>query len=281
MKERLLSFGQFLLLSVSMVAISCMKSPEINKDFGPEVTKDQLLKEFRMTVYQATENSVKKIKNGEFVYFEKTSQIESTAPIVIKQKTDTITDISEPPGKNKIIYTISHQVVELDFSSGNTKSFKFQSITCLEKIRGSCDMEETGLNALNKISRWSLLKKTEAPVLSLNSSEQKSRSTYHNLKVVNSLFPRPSLASMRSDCGSPKNSCSTPLKALQVSFDEVDWSSESFPVKFSYNFIFSQEVPFLAFQLSSCISTTVAYQNQRVALMQCEAVKDFTGGIDQ
>ncbi len=283
----------------------CMKTPEMNKDFGPQFTSDQLNQSLSDAQYESTTDSILNIKKGEFAYFEKTNQIETLFPMVIRQRADTVTDLVTPADNSKTVYTITHQLRELDSSTGDMKPSQSQSTACLEKIAGACGTADTiATMSLPDLTKTLQTLKTLTPNLppnfgafaghfndlswkSIVKQAQQATSgtsgitwTYHNLVKTYSTAPTPSLVSMRSDCGGRKNPCATPMKTIQVTFDEVDWTSEQYPVKYSYNLVFSAEAPFFAAQLASCGSTTIPYQNQRIAILQCESIKDFTVGHD-
>jgi hypothetical protein len=105
--------------------------------------------------------------------------------------------------------------------------------------------------------------------------------TFHNLAVTQTSVPLPSMVNIRSDCGGRQGDCGAPLAATQITWDQVDWTSESYPVKYSFNLMFSKQVPFFATVLMSCVTTTIPFNQQRISVMQCENVRDFTFGQTQ
>ena len=299
----------FALIVSSVLLAACMKTPELNKDFGPEVTADQLNQTLLAAQTAATSTSVNNIKLGEFAYYEKTSQIENLYPTTIKQRAETVTKavattVTDPASHNttvtKIDYTITEQLVELDPATGNMKPSTSQGTACLEKVAGACSVAASasfsvpdvmsglqtvkalassppvtfGANSghLNDLSWKSFVKQTSTP------DPSGIKWTYHNLVKTEGTATTPPLVSMRTNCGGRTKPCANPMHTFQVSFDEVDWTSESYPVKYSYNLIFSDEAPFFGAQLMSCGATTIPFQDQRIAILQCESIKDFTVG---
>ncbi len=275
----------------------CMKTPDINKDFGTEFSVSQLSTMLSQAQSEATQHSVNNIKQGEFAYFEKTNQIENLSPMIIRQRADTVTSRIED--NKKILYTITHQLRELD-STGNMKPSQSQSNACLEKVHGSCDngismmditlaaIKDAPLppdlgaysNHLGDLSWQSFQKRAQA------NAPTDVKWTYYNLvkSVITVVTPYPvynrCLSQPAPTPPQPPIVCNPTMKVIQVSFDEVDWTTEKYPVKYSYVLGFSAEAPFFASQMSSCGSTTIPYQNQRIALLQCESVKDFILGHD-
>jgi len=289
-----------LLLTVAGIALcACMKTPEINKDFGPEVPAESLKDALNQAQIESTYLSVQNIKQGEFAYTEKTSQIENLYPIVFRQRGDTVSKKVED--EKKIMYTITRELRELD-SAGHMQGSHSSSDACLAKTHGGCDQKDlVGSTApdvpsvLNPITMFSVRDNPSPPpdfgiaaghlqdlswrAITTHSGDS-IHWTYHKLRKIYSSINTPSLVQMRPDCGGRKNPCSSPMQTVEVRFDEVDWTTEKYPVKYSYVLIFSPEAPFFASQVMSCGSTTVPFRNQRVALLQCETVKDFTAGHD-
>jgi hypothetical protein len=282
MKKRIVFLTVFFTLAPAILFLltGCMKPPAINKNFGPEASREAVNDALLTAEFEATGLTIDVIKKGEFYYSEKTSQVENLFPVIFKQTAETVVDRQESP--ERILFTITRDIRELDDITGEMKPSNSQRTACLAKIEDGClatlamppPTYGTHSDALADLSWRSI---------TARSDEDGIRWTYHNLKKVYSSLPTPSLVMMRPDCGKRDLShkrCQDPMDTIEVTFDQVDWTSEAYPVKYSYRIVFSAEVPYFASQLMSCGATTIPYAGIRLALMQCESVKDFTFGHD-
>jgi hypothetical protein len=132
----------FALASLGLLLMSCMKPPQINTDFGTEADGNAVQNAIQGAQIESTQNTVTNIQANEFVYFEKTSQIENLSPIVVRQRADTVATRTED--NKKIQYVINHELRELD-KNGNMKPSINQSNACLEKVHGACDASTSSL----------------------------------------------------------------------------------------------------------------------------------------
>jgi hypothetical protein len=266
--------------AVLVFLVGCMKPPALNKDFGPEVPVDVVNEALLSAEFEATDSTINNIKVGEFYYSEKTSQIENMFPVVFKQTGETVVAKDDQP--NRILFTITRDIRELDELTGNMKPSQSQRTACLAKVEDGC-LAALSLPPPTYGTHSGALADLSWRAITSRSEESGIHWTYHNLKKVYSSFPVPALVTMRADCGKrdlSQKRCEDPLATVEVSFDQVDWTTEQYPVKYSYRLVFSPEVPFFASQLMSCGATTIPYAGVRIALMQCESVKDFTFGHD-
>jgi len=225
----IVTFLCILLPAFIFLVVGCMKVPDLNKEFGPEFTAEQVNQKMLETQYEATSKTVNQIKVGEFSYYVKTNQIENLFPVVFKQEADTIT--AKNATSNRIKYTITHQVTELQ-DSGQLKPLPAtQSTVCLELVPNGCDGVSSlsitdpsfGVHSdkLSDLSWKTLVKRAQ---------ENPIRWTFHNLKKSYSNFPVPELVMLRTDCGKrdlKNKKCEDPLETIEISFDQVDWTSET------------------------------------------------------
>lgn len=285
---------------IIFLIVGCMQPPEINKDFGPQVSAVEVNQALTLARVASTNNTINNILKGEFVYYEKSNQIENIFPMIIQQKADTVSDRAEQT--QKIVYTITRQLVEFDAATGAKKDSKTQETACLEKVTGGCSAPATAsISSLLDISISAIpttsieILANPPPELAKFNEKMKDLSlsaivkqmasapatqySYHNLSKKESTMPTPALVSLRPNCGGRGATlCNTPMKTYEVSFDEVDWISEPNPVKYTYKLVFSPDAPFFSSLMSSCGATTIPYQNQRISLLQCEISRDFTVG---
>ena len=282
-------------LLLSGMLFGCMQPPEINKDFGPEYSGAQLNELLSSTQAEVTGTSSANTKKGEFVYREVSSQIEDLHPVIFRQRWDTVVDRQEDSQTIKL--RINRQMRELDGNSGVMKPSQDQANACISKVSGACNSSQF-MTLPDLLGQWLRRDSTPDPGFGIASgrfsdlswkaladsaasdSGSGTRWTFHKLKKTYSSQTPPPLVALRPDCGGRINPCSNPMKTIEVTFDEVDWSSEKYPVKYSYDLIFSPEAPFFSSQLQSCGTTTIPYMNQRITLLQCETVQDFTVGHD-
>jgi hypothetical protein len=286
---------------ILFLLVGCMKTPEINKDFGPEITPVVINQALTDAKTASTSTTINNILKGEFVYIEKSNQIENLFPMVIQQKGDTVSDRQDQT--DKIIYTITRELKEIDVSTGTSKDSKTQETACLEKVAGACgpasaaaapSTSNTTVSIPSSINIHSLYTNPPPELMKFNermkdlslsaivkqmATDPTQQFTYHNLKTRESTMPTPGLVSLRPNCGGRgQDKCGSPMKTYEVTFDEVDWLSEQYPVKYSYKLVFSPDAPFFSSLMSSCGATTIPYENQRIALLQCENALDFTVG---
>ena len=312
-----------------LIASSCMKTPSPNQDFGTEVTSDAVNTSLIQAQIPAQQQALGAVSSGEYVYVEKTNQVETLFPVTIELRSDTVAQRIED--NSKLAFLITHQDIRLDPATGNMMAFpKTQETQCMDKTQGGCDIPvpspapapsptpapspapspaptpspkpaqavsllEQGMHALYATAQ-KIVARAAIPVgptfgsfamkipdlsvrkIMAKAADTEIRWTFHNLQVNNTKVPLPSMVNLRSDCGRQKGPCGVPLNATNVTWDQVDWTSEQYPVKYSFNLIFSGEVPFYANLLMSCVTTTIPFNNERISVTQCDNVRDFTHG---
>ena len=241
----------------------CMKTPEYNQDFGPEVSGDSIA----AAINEAPTASVYSIKKGEFASSQKTQQVQSNQPVVVFQLSNTVTDKTEDA--SNYYFTIIKKTAEM--IDGQMKPTTTESHAVLAKPT------PTPAAAPASDSPKSL------PTLSIASVQTAAADgavTFHNLRVDDISVNVPTLVLQRSDCGglSP-DLCHGSIPAKRISFDQVNWKG-GVGNKYSVSYTISSMVPFFASQLQECVEANVPYQQQLVHVIQCTNTVDFTTGHD-
>jgi hypothetical protein len=260
------------LLALSFLLVGgCLKPPEAQQNFGPEVQKALIEKAFN-EIQTASPYS---IEVGEFAYLEKLQQVESNPPDVIFQRGDTVT-----AKKEEADYYVLTLVTEIrERVEGVFKSSKKETQAILPKIKSVEELAAQAFKTLTlrpqKLQNYQSQMQKSIKTLEESSTEKVS---YHNLEVKKIVFPTPDLVKKRENCGGLSiEHCQNGLPATQISFDKVIWESRGGD-KTSFRFVMSEYSPYLASQLSACAQSSLDFQGQRVRVTQCEFIKDFTWG---
>ena len=302
---------QLVFFGLVMLA-SCMKTPTPNQDFGKEVSSDEVNQALTQIQSPVIDQVLPTVQAGEYVYIERSNQVETLFPVTVEIRSDTVASHTDTSDSTTLVVT--HKGFQLDPATGNMRAIQTtQETQCLEKVFGGCErpaapnpptpnpsaavadasMLSMGLGVLyaaaNKIfakssipvgptfgAFSSKIRNLSVQEIRAQSAQDQVRWTYHNLTVTPTKVALPSMVNLRSDCGKQKSHCGVPLNGTEVTWDQVDWTSEQFPVKYSFNLVFSSEVPFSANLLMSCLTTTIPYNDQRISVMQCDNVRDFT-----
>jgi hypothetical protein len=262
--------NSFLILSLLLIA-GCLKPPESQQNFGPEVNKSLIEKAFN----EIEIASPYSIEVGEFAYIEKLQQVESNPADVIFQRGDTVTGKKEEP--ERYVLTLVTEVRER--IDGNFKPSKKETQAVLPKLKSIEQLAAEAFKSFTigdkKLQNYQSRALNSLKTLS-ESSPQKI--TYHNLEIKKIVFPTPDLVKKRENCGGlSADHCKNGIPATQLSFDKVIWESRGGD-KSSFRFVMSEFSPYLASQLSACVQSKIEFQGQRVRVTQCEFIKDFTWG---
>lgn len=258
-----------------LLFMSCLKPPEIDQDFGPEIAKSEVEKALN-SIPTASPYS---IETGEFVFVERIQQIESSAAQVIFQRGDTVTSKTEE--SDHYVLTIVTEIREL--VDGAFKPSRKEEQVTLSKPQNVFQLANLfSLEQQPKINRQShSATSIRSQSLGVKSEAPANRITYHNLSTKDLLFPTPALTKERPNCGGLSvEMCQSGIPATLVTFDVVVWEERGGD-KSSYQFILTKHVPFFASQVSSCVSGKLDYMGQRVSIVQCENVRDFTWGTPE
>lgn len=300
-----------------ILASSCMKTPTPNQDFGTEITPTAVNQSLIDAQNQAMIQSLPVVNQGEYVYTERTNQVETLFPVTVELTSNQVA--AKVEDSSKLALTITGQIIRLNPDTGNMEALpKTQQTECLEKTSNGCANPNASAAVVqNSVPHMAtrqdrsflnqslhllysgtktLMSRAAVPVgptfgafsakigdLSLRAIMTQTQSTdihwtFHNLAVTDTKIPLPSMVNVRPDCGGRTGPCGAPLNAKEITWDQVDWTSEQYPVKYSFNLIFSKEVPYFATLLMSCITTTIPFNEQRISVMQCENVRDFSFG---
>jgi hypothetical protein len=292
-KPVLIFFAAF---SITIFSTSCMKEPDLNQNFGPETSASEI----SSALEKIPVASVATLNEGEFTYVETSNKIESLPPQVYKQKSTTLTTktdclnkkdsngnpLPKNPGCSQmsatngywLVFTNEHREMDnagnmkpsIDVTSGPLLVAESQNTLSLAKALSP----PANLGSQSGILQDLSLK----TVITYGSSPSGRKYTYHNFRMMDGYVGAPLLVQKRSDCGGiGLNNCNDPLKVKEVRFDGVDWTGDQ-PVKTSFVYLISPDVPITSNELVQCASSTVAYNGSRIAVTQCREVKDFSFG---
>ena len=317
MKKISVLFAALVIGAVALFSASCMKEPELNKDFGPEVSKDEIVN----AINSAPTVSPGTLKLSEFSYTESVTRIENLAPTLTLQLSETITRkmscdtkrdpngviLPKPAECNQYMkgyegFWMAIVTETRELQDGQMKPSKTERglgvVSGISPTSDPMSVEsfslESAINAASEIKSASMLSK-EALIQALSRVDPKNARTrsgqgqvsFHNLNVIPSQFPVPNLVRMRPGCGGLTDPscttgscpCKSAVSSTLVTYDVIDWTGEQ-PVRSSYMYVIGKDSPWLSRQLMFCGSTTVPYNGARVALMRCDEIKDFTFGQD-
>ena len=282
----------FRILFFCQLLTSCLKPPQNLQDFGPEAS----LESINSALGDAPITSPYSIEAGEFVYIEKWQQVESSSPTLIAQEGQTISQ-KEDKGDHYLLTLVTEIRQNIDGQMKPTlteSSVRLNKPTALEQLAHYFSFQKN-IDIRSEISKvrvpflsWpdpfkTLGANSRASIAAKSSNTASSpkaqKVTYHNLEVETISWSTPSLVKERQNCGGlPAEPCQQGVATRRIRFDRVLWEERGGD-KMSFAFHFSDQVPYLANQLSVCMEAKVDYQGQRLNLLQCETVKDFTSGL--
>lgn len=264
------------ILIITLVAISiplllfgvvgCMKKPDHTPDYGPEVPFSKI----EEALDELGVSDPMTIEAGEFAYVERTQVLDNSSPFLTLQRADTITEKTET--STQYVFKI---VTELnEWIDGAMRSSKTESTATLDKP----DLNAAGRTAPRQgVKPYDNQTRISIRSLGPSSEEDEGDYTFHNLKKEVSLVPIPELVQQRPDCGGLSD-CTKSLRALEVSFDRVDWSKSEQGDRTAFKFIVSPDVPYFASQLLGCAQAWIDIEGRLYPLLQCEEIRDFKFG---
>lgn len=227
--------------------LGCVKAPEHKADYGPEVSKEEVVSALKK---QGAPDPLL-IGKGEFSYYVYSQSVDIGTPKVVLQTGITVTNRCENDDFVKLDWVFERN----DLIDGSFKSSKEEDNAVIRKKK-STEVEEEEEESTQKI-------------------------TYHHLSFEETEFPTPELVKSRSDCGGLKTEsgqCVGFLKAMIVSYDRVVWENEKRGTKTHVQTITSPDVPYFSNKLQTCQQTWVDYQGRVVPVSLCKEIKDFKFG---
>jgi hypothetical protein len=250
------SLISLIVLGSAFVFAGCLKPPKLEPQLGTEVTAEAVQK----TLGSIKVASPASIEKGEFAYIERSLRIESNAPEVIKQTADTVVDKVDQGDYYSL--NIVRQLVE--FIDGKPLSSKTELVAQLKKTTDSVAQRPQSFKVNGKLE-----------------AQNAQTVKFYNLTSENVLLKVPLLVQMRKNCGGlGSGKCSQALNATRVGFDVV--VSENDQVnRSSYIYLISPDVPYFATIMTVCVQTLYPIKDQRVNVLQCDEVKDFSFGSAQ
>lgn len=284
---KLLSYILLAIFLPVLVFSGCMKKPEPNKDFGPEVSLDEI----QQAIGTDAPMDLNRLKAGQYVSLDETQVINTQIPTVISQRVDEITAFADHPTH----VTLDFKVTLKELVNGAWKESTQPFSLGIEKANSSASSLSTASlkskkNSAGNVSIQSLKKQD---------GESAYRVTYHNLTKVVSRMPVPETVKAHGNwCGSDDlntSPCPPTLGYLQVSFDRVIWDSDDNPTKTIFKITYSPDVPpyihdwdntnelYFTNQLQTCAQTWIEIsdgtQTQTVPVLQCIVMRDFKFGL--
>jgi hypothetical protein len=288
--------GYFLAAALlfSVLISSCMKKPDHNPNYGPEVAYDDIVAASKVDMPTSPEM----IKKGQYVSIDWYNVIETYPPQTFFQRNDEVTESIEKtatgggPGYCWKFKVVENQLMD---AASNTwkKSETNQGPLSYPSIHDTDCTDLSSLKSSHSAQKSSVdLKNFSLKGLRLQDKASTTKVTYHNLKREDGFTPVPQSVSKKTDCGGVKN-CAQGLRFVRISFDRVVWTSESKGQKVTYRFTYSSDIPtyiydwlpgeiFLTNQLESCAMLWKEFKNgdvvQNVPIRECMEVTDFQFG---
>lgn len=227
-------------------------------NFGPAVSAEEIEK---------AENDVFSMVNpmgietGEFAYFIRTQEIFSTqepAKSIMEEEGLTVVDREDHP--EYFILTTFREVI--DHVSEDSPHYKFKDVYGVLKPGAEKPLPDNSTKKLN------LLNDTEE----IEQPENAISITFHNLNKREILVSKPQKVLERDPCPAGED-CR--IKAMQLTYDVVIQEAGKAPQKNSVELIVSNQVPYFASVLKSCITAVLEIDNTRPLVRQCRSIHDY------
>jgi len=252
----------FVSLTVLTVLIlpntSCKRAEERPAELGPEVAPDLIEQALAKVVDGASLSSLRK---GQYISYVGLRRLENQENVIALGGT-----------------TVS--VVDTRDSADNTRTqFIMRIVRTIRQEDGTfrtITSEDDSLSLpksrLQSLIQSGVRAKSETPV----------RVTFHRFEESDATLPAPQQVRERAGCGG-LNPCEMPVHF--ISFDMVNWYSDTDFLKISFNLGFSSRTPFLPFGegfdrfsgllVSDCRSTYVEAGDRNIYVRDCDQIEDF------
>jgi len=282
-----------LLLITASLATSCMKKPDTTPDYGPEVQFEDIQKaaNFDMPIEPEL------MKKNQYVSLDTYRVIDTRSPITLQQRTDQITDLIENAGSLRWTFFVTLR--ELQQAGDWKKSEQTWGPLCYEKVLDSGACNTTSSMSTNSVAASNVALSGYRPMQAYSLGGMRTmdeastnKITYHNLKREDGFLPVPQAVSNRPSCGGVKN-CAQGLRFVRISFDVVEWDSETHGTKTNVRFTYSSDIPTyiqdwlpgkmrFSNQVDACYQTWFEIKNdtqtQIVPVRDCMEITDFQFG---
>lgn len=269
-----LTLAATLIPAFLFVLMGCMKTPEVKKDFGPEVAPSAIAE----AKASAMSNSVLMMKVGEYASYNIDVKYENMSSITAYQIVEKISQRKEFPDYIHYVITRTNNKWEADKSSW--KSWNDEYAVDVDKAPNLAKLlsVESPLRPRNSIFPEGQASDLLAQQMKAFDEASPSKITYHNLKKVAVSIPFPIEPMKRPDCGGvDKQKCGLPLRAWAISYDRVLHYEKTWE-KQSWIYYISSDVPYLAGIVSACVSGTFVISDQLIGTLQCQGLTDFQYG---
>lgn len=258
-----LTIGLLVSVVVSMALSGCIKAKEEPADLGPEVSADEIDLALSKAVRGAT---VSGTAVGQYVTYSILRRLENEeiTESLGASKVKVVAKTEDPNRPNEIKFTL--EIVEsTKLSDGNFETVIKESPLVIEK-------PSQILAALHA---------AEAPI---GIRAKPIRRTYHRLKETSEEIDPPPRVRDRPGCGGLSR-CKIPIR--HVTYDMVDWYSETEFRKLAFDLTFSTATPFLPYGpdgaienftgllIQNCVATQVLVTGRTVFVRDCITLDDF------
>lgn len=298
MKKELVC-GVGLMVGFGLVLASCMKKPNMDPDYGPEVSLEKIQEALSS---DTSMDPLKTMKLGQYVSIDEIQVIDTQIPIHLSQRLDEIThykilarDSANQPIKIELAYKI---VLKEHLADETWKESVVTSVPLLldnsRSAQAAALSTSSVLSSVGPISE--IIKKKSLPlsIQSLKAQDAASevRITYHNLRRELGTIPIPAVVRGHPNCGGILR-CDLPLRTIQIYFDRIVWDPPEHGNKTVFRITYSPDIPsyvhdwdspdgrYLTNQLQACAQIFLEIQNQNggqtqtVPILQCSEVRDF------
>lgn len=247
------------------ILISCNRAKEEPGNLGPEFSSDQIDLALSKAINDADLNS---LSVGQFTEYVTTQRIEneeninavagSRVEVINREETDTA-----------IKFTL--KIVRTDrLSNGQWETRVTEEPLAINKP------------SLLSIDNLMTPDRVTTSALKMAADKAVKKVTFHKLRESTGTMPPPPRVRLKADCGG-LNPCEMPVR--YISFDMVQWTSDTEYQKLSLDFAFSLSTPFLPFgedfeQLNGlmvldCRATYIPIENRNVYIRECKSLDDF------
>lgn len=287
--KRLLALSIAAILTPALVFSGCMKKPETNKDFGPEVSLDEI----QQAISTDAPMDLNRLRAGQYVSLDEIQVLNTQIPSTVTQRVDEIKTFADHPDHVQLGFQVTLKELVNGAWKESTQPFNLAVGKANSVNQTAATSDSNGTPAKDSSAQVSIqsLKKQD--------SSSQYRVTYHNLKRVVDRMPVPEVVKAHGNwCGSANvntSPCPPSLGYLQVSFDRVVWDSDENPTKTILKITYSPDIPpyihdwddtselYFTNQIQTCAQTWLELSDgtntQTVPVLQCIDVKDFKFGL--
>jgi len=269
---------QYAFLALCFISMGCMKTPNHDVDYGPEVQP----KEVQLALDDLGAPDPFTIEKGEYAAYSYFQTVDVSFPRLVKQESVEVSQKAEDES------SIFFQVISKTRTFGSDGSYKEEArldTPALKKKPSSTQSMQTKTFELVTFQ-------TNSGFKSFNlipfSEDMPRRKTFHNLVKERSTMSIPSEVLSSKNCGNtqlckcdadglnckPKND----LRSTSVTVDLVIWDSDTKGTKTRIKYVTSPDVPYFSNLLQNCWQEWIEIENRVVPVTVCKELKNFRSG---